>query len=102
REKVEHLRGLDAARKRDGAQVVPVQPAGQVLEDGVLRLGGDTLDDELVAGHPHRERPAVLEERVQAANQALRRGLERRMAAGIHGELVEADRKLDEKLTEFA
>ncbi len=101
-QRIGHLALLHAASERDGAQVVTMQPGGELPQHGMLGVGCHTLDHELVAGHAKRDRRSILEQQRGAPGHARGRRRERRVPFGIHGVLVQGDRKLDQEIGEVA
>ncbi len=101
-ERIGHFALLHAAPKRDGAQVVPMQPARELPQHGMLGIGSDTLDHELIAGHAERDRSSILQQQPGAPGYAGRRRSERRVSFGIHGVFMERDRELDQEIGEIA
>jgi len=93
---------LHASPKRDGAQVVAMQPAGELPEDGVLGIGRHPLDHQLVAGHAEGDRRSILEQQPGAPGHSRRRRGEGRVPLGIHGVFMERDRQLDQEIGEVA
>ena len=101
-EDARHLAGLDAAPEGDGAEVVTVQPGGELGQHRVLRIGGDALDHQLLPRDAERECGAVFEQEPGAPGHARGRRRQRGMALRIHGVLVQRDRKLDQEVREVA
>jgi len=97
-----HFSLFHAAPERDGAQVVTMQPTGELPQDRMLGVCRHTLDHELVAGHAQRDGRSILEQQRRAPGQARGRRRERRVPLGIHRVLVQGDRKLDQEIGEVA
>ena len=91
-----------AAVERHGAEMVAMQTTGELGKEGVLCIGGDAFDDELLARHAQRERRALLEKMLGTARHPSRRRRERRMSLRIHRVLVKRDGQLNEEVGQLS
>jgi hypothetical protein len=78
--------------------VVPVQPTGELRQEGVLGIGSDPFDHELLPGDAQGEGGSFLEEVLRPPRYPSCGGCEGGMPLRIHGVLVEGDRQLDEEI----
>ena len=101
-EKIRQLEPLDAALELDRAEVVAMESLGELLEQRVVRIGGDTLDDELAPRDAERQHRALGEEPPQGARHRVGGAFEQRVSGRIDRVLVHRDRQLDEKVPKLA
>ena len=85
----------------NGAQVVAVEAAGQFREEGMLGIGGDAFDHELLARDPQREGGSLLQELLRPSCHPGCRGGEQGVPLRIHGVFVQGDRQLNEEIGEL-
>jgi hypothetical protein len=82
------LIGFDARQNADRAEVMSMEVLCQAAEDGLIGIGGDAVDDQLIARHAERDRRPAFEQPFGACRQAFRGRSERGVAGRIHGVLV--------------
>ena len=102
RHKVGQLRALHAALELDRADVVAMKAERELVEQRMIRVGGDALDHELPARDADRQHRVFGEQAEQGARDGVDCAVEERMAGGIDRVLVHGDRKLDQKVAELA
>ena len=100
-ELVELLLGHPALES-EGGDSLAVQPAGQVAQQRVARLGGDTADDQLVARDADDQPLAPLEQRTRAGGRSGQHPPRGADAQRVHRALVEDDRELDQEVGQVA
>jgi len=99
---VGHFGHTHAAVERHGAEMVAMQTTGELGKEGVLCVGGDTFDDELLARHAQRERRAFLEQVLGTPGHPRRGGRERGVPLRIHRVLVQRDGQLDKEVGQLS
>jgi hypothetical protein len=82
--------------------MVAMQATGELGEEGVLGIGGDAFDDELLAGDAEGEGRTLFEEVLGPAGDTRGRRTQRRMPFRIHRVLVEGNRELNEKIGQLS
>ena len=97
-EHVDQLVLAHASRELHGAQVMLVQPHGELAQHRVLVVGRHPFDDQLMPRDAERECFAFLHERVEPSLDLRRRVLEQRVSGRIDGVLVQSDRELDQEV----
>src|SRR5206468_222840 len=86
------------AMEGDRAQVVTVESAGELRQQGVLRISGNALDHELLPRNAQREGGSFLKELLGPSCHPRGGGGEQGVPLRVHGVLVEGDRQLDEEI----
>ncbi|TMG80554.1 MAG: hypothetical protein E6H78_18295 [Betaproteobacteria bacterium] len=84
--------------ERHGPEMVAVQATGELGEEGILGIGGDPFDDELLPGDAEGQGGAVFEQVLSPTGDARRGRRQRRMPLWIHRVLMERDRELDQEI----
>ena len=105
RQRLQHLSDLahpQTAVKRHRAEMVAMQPTGEFGEEGVLGVGGNTFDDELLSGDAEGDGGAAFEEMLGATHDAAGGGGQRRMPLRVHRVLVEGDREFDQEVRQLS
>ena len=100
-QRLTHLVRGDAAQDADRAEMVPVKAFRQAAQHELRWVGGDAFDDELAPGDAERDLRPVGEQLLGARDHSGRGGLQRRVPARIHAELVERNRQLDQEFVEL-
>ena len=101
-EHVTQLRATQAREELERAEMVAMQLARELGEDGVARLGGHPFDDELAPGDADRERGPVEQEPADAAVDGVDRLVEKGMAGRVDRVLVDRDRQIQQELRELS
>ena len=101
-QKVLELVRVHALLKGYRAQMMAMESPREIAQKGVLGIGCNALDDEPVPGNPECQAATLLEQPFEPYCHALGSRPQRRVAAGVHGVLVECDGKLDEKIGQLA
>jgi hypothetical protein len=94
-QEVRELRGREARDELDACDPVGVEPARERAQEVIACVGGDAVDDQLVAGDAHGERVSRREQRTESLEHALLRRLERWMPARVHRSPLGGDRQLE-------
>ena len=97
-QEVVDLLSADPAVEAQRGDAVPVEPPGEVAEEGVPRVGRHARDDQLVAGDADRQRVARGEEGLESVDETLGGFLEVGVAQRVHRALVQHDGELDEEI----
>jgi hypothetical protein len=82
--------------------MVPVQSLGQLTQHRMFGVGGDALDDELIAGDAERQRGAVAQQARRSIDNRRCGRVERGVIARIHRVFVQRDGQFDQKIREVA
>jgi len=77
---------------------MPMKAAGQLPEDRVPGLGGNPVNDELIAGHSYGQGLPVDQHPGHALEDVLGRRMKGRMIRWIHGIAVHPDGELQKEL----
>ena len=85
--------GVDARKDADRSEVMPVELLGEAAQDRLVRVGGDAVDDQLVARDAKRKGGTILEQPLGTLGHTGGGGTERGMPGGVHRVLVERDRR---------
>jgi hypothetical protein len=101
-EHVAQLGATDAREKLDRAEVMAMQLARELGENRMIRVGGDSFDDELASGDADRECGAVGEQPADAAMNGVDRLVEQRMAGRVDRVFVNRDRQVHQKFRELS
>ncbi len=81
---------------------VPMEPLGQVAQQGVLGIGRDGLDDQPIPCDTEDDGVAFAEHGVQPAGEPLGRILQVRVSGRVHRALMQNNGKLDQEVGELA
>jgi len=100
-EHVGHFAFGEATPERDRAEVVTVQPAGELAQHRVLGVRRHAFDHQLMARHAERHARSLLEQQARPAGHGGGGGRERRVALGVHGMFVEGDGQLDQEVRQI-
>ena len=79
-----------------------MQRFGEPAQDGLVWIGGDAVDDQLVAGDAERQRRAIVKEAFRHGREPRGGRLERGVSTRIDGVLVQRDRQFHQKRGQFA
>ena len=82
------LIGLDARQDADRTEMMAMEILCQTTEDGLIGIGGDAVDDQLIARHAERDRRPVFQQPLGACRQPFGGRSERGVSGRIHGVLV--------------
>src|SRR5439155_23280815 len=82
--------------------MVAMQTTGELGEERVFGIGGNTFDDELLSGDAESDGRAPFEQMLGAACDARRGRSQRRMPLRIHRVLMEGNRESYEEIGQLS
>ena len=92
------LRRVHAAKERDRAEMMSMEPFGESSEDRLCGIGRNALDDELTARDTKGHLRPIDEQVRRARRDGLSRRFERRVPVRVHAVLVQRDREFDQEI----
>src|SRR5262245_32340484 len=79
-----------------------MQPLRQATKYGLIRVGGDIVDEQLTSCDTDGDRGAIVQEGLDAARDCFHRWFERGMASRVHRVSMERNRQLEEEVVDVA
>ena len=99
-ERIGQLIRLDSLRELDRADVMLVEALGEPSQDGILGIGRDPFDDQLLPRDAERERCPRIEKNSEVVGEIVHGRTEEWVAGGVDGVLPECNGEIDEEIAQ--